>query len=88
MIELCRSNGCRNEPARAGLCWTHVKRRQLDRPMDPEVRRHYQDRQEMLWEAIFSALEVSPTDDEGWERARARVRMAAIRYAHGESASE
>lgn len=81
----CDIDGCKNPAVRGGLCWGHLKRKQLKLPVDVELEPkrglHAQltpfDR---LVEAALVLLEVRPTDKAGWRRAKHRLRMAAKRY--------
>ena len=75
----CSVDGCVNAPARGGMCWSHVKRRQRRRPLG-ELRERGRGPKAVLMEAIFGLMETDASDRAAWERAWARVRMAARRY--------
>lgn len=81
----CTVDGCPNQARRRGYCWGHYDRVLRQLPVDVELapkkglyaRLTPWDR---LMEAALVMLEVRPTDQRGWRRARHRLAVAADRY--------
>lgn len=80
----CAIEACGWPAYRAGLCRGHYERKRLGLPVDVELERRGPGRGrsawEVLWDAVLHVNDLRATDDDGWERARERVRMAAVRY--------
>jgi hypothetical protein len=76
----CCEPNCESPADMSGRCWAHWKRRERGQSASATVRKQLS-REARLWEAFYASLEIDEFDDEAWERARARVRMAALRFA-------
>lgn len=78
----CNVEGCKREAQRGGLCWGHLWRRTHGLPLDVELRERGRPPVEVFRDAVLSVAEVDGFDGEAFERAWARVRTAAWRWAH------
>lgn len=76
----CSVDGCLNEAARAGLCWSHVKRRSRKLPVNVELEELPRSPFDRLLQAAFVFSELVATDDAGWKRARDNLRKSAVAY--------
>lgn len=75
----CSVTGC-DRPADGYLCATHKKRAQRGRPLTAPVVGKLKPWDRML-EAFMQLFDVDSEDDAAFERAQARARMAALRWA-------
>lgn len=80
----CREDLCPSEARRNGLCWAHAKRRKLGTSNAKEIRPWGRTPKALLIDAALHYLEVDETDEQGWELAWHRLRMAARRYTEAE----
>lgn len=75
----CSVESCHGPARRSGLCWAHLRQRTEGKVLG-EKRAWGQGPKRVLMEAIFDFVEVDAADEEAWERAWLRVRVAARRY--------
>lgn len=74
----CEVDECDNPRWRDGICRGHYRRRTLHQPMT-ELRHHGRTKADAFWDAVFDLLDLAPTNDEGWRRARYRVEITGRR---------
>lgn len=67
--ENCSVDDCPNAARRAGLCWTHLKRKKRGIPLEREVRGYRMTKRERISRAI--ALYANAETDEDFRRADA-----------------
>lgn len=79
----CSAPDCPNDAARAGLCWTHLKRRECGRPIGQPPRLYGQPRVALQEAALALADVEAEAEQASFRRALARLFMAARRYAAG-----
>jgi hypothetical protein len=80
-VHPCSVDGCYGVARRGGLCWGHVKRRTRKQTVNVLLVERPRSIFDRLQEAAITYCELKPTDDVGFERARDRLRKAAIAYA-------
>lgn len=77
----CFIGDCDKEAHRYGMCWMHAKRFQREQRLNPPPRSEsYDGPFGRLMEAAVSLNDLAATDDEGWFKARDRIRKAAVAY--------
>lgn len=77
----CRIDTCDREAVARGLCWPHYRRDVRGQDVDGPIHERPKTPWERLVGAIHAYMNVDDTDADGWERARDRLRKAAIAYA-------
>lgn len=76
----CRAPGCDREAAPGGYCHGHIKRIRRGQSLAKPLAPRYPTPWECLSEAALAYADADPGDDQAWERARHRLRMACNRY--------
>jgi hypothetical protein len=82
----CNAGDCQHRVARGGLCFRHLQQLQEGRLEVTAARTRHASPWDMLAEAALRYADASTGDDEEYERASARLRMASLRYARREGA--
>jgi hypothetical protein len=76
----CTVDCCGLPAARAGLCWGHLKRRARGLDVNVVLVERPRDPWDVFMEAVFAFCDLRPSEPEEWDRAKARLKMAMLRY--------
>lgn len=68
MPTACNVEDCRNESARGGLCWSHIKRKQRDKPVSEPLREYGMTAERRVLKAAGRYADAEGDDEQ--ERAR------------------